>query len=180
MTRRDDPLRSFLPSAQTKHLGAAIGRCLVEIDRLLVTTREDFVARGGADDEYFARASGPAQLRFDDGSIHVLSVWPSELSLLVKDQPLAPDWAAEVFALSTTSARAELRACLGRRCEDVRIWTVAEEVDWDAAREAAISYLLSGGVELFYAIYLHGDLDSDYLMLCEEVPRDKVARCWSI
>ena len=33
---------------------------------------------------------------------------------------------------------------------------------------------------LFYCIYLHEDLDSDYLLLGQDVPRDKVATCFSV
>jgi hypothetical protein len=62
----------------------------------------------------------------------------------------------------------------------VRIWKLQEEFESDEAKEAAVSYVFDNELELFYCIYLHGDLDADYLLLGNEVPREKVKTCISL
>jgi hypothetical protein len=50
-----------------------------------------------------------------------------------------------------------------------------DDVPSDEARQAAISYELESGCELFYVTYLHGRMSGDELMRGEDVPRDHVA-----
>jgi hypothetical protein len=166
-----DPLLEFVPSLQRDVLGQAIGRRLVEIERLIVTGDRPFD---------FGRAVGPVQLRFDPELLHVLSVLPSQLTLLVERDVLRPDYAAEVYKLSASKARPALHECLGRVCTDVRIWKYRDDVPSDEAREAAISYVLEGGRELFYVIYLHGASDDDALMTADEFTPVDVDSCYSI
>ncbi|MGK7917220.1 MAG: hypothetical protein AB4038_17010 [Prochloraceae cyanobacterium] len=73
-----------------------------------------------------------------------------------------------------------LKECLGKVCQDVKIWTLKEDFDSEEAKEAAISYVLSKNLKLLSCIYLHGDLDSDYLLLGQDIPRERVATCFSL
>jgi hypothetical protein len=99
----------------------------------------------------------------------------------VLPEHLSSDGFTEQFRLSNVKAAPfALKRCLGRICQDVRFWTLRENFESQEAKQVALSYLLSGGLELFYCIYLHEDLDSDYLLLGQDVPREKVATCFSL
>ena len=43
-----------------------------------------------------------------------------------------------------------------------------------------MSYVLGDGLELFYCIYLHDALDSDYLLSGADVSRERVKHCISL
>jgi hypothetical protein len=180
--RSEEELSEYLPLHRIDVLAAAIGRRLVEVERLFTLDVPAFLAepRFQATD-FFARNSGPTQFRFEGDLIHVLDVWGEQLSLVVLDAPLVSNPYATLYALSQTDiAPPALQRCLGQTCLDVRVWTLSEELDTEEAREVAVSYVLSGNLELFYCIYLHGDLDSDYLLLGQEIPRQQVEHCFSV
>jgi hypothetical protein len=61
----------------------------------------------------------------------------------------------------------------------VRIWTLKEDFESLEAKQVAVSYVFDES-ELFYCIYLVDDFDSDYLLLGQDVPRGKIASCFSI
>ena len=80
--------RVEMPSRRTEVLTAAIGRRLLEIERLFLLDLSAFLedTRFSRSD-FFSYNSGPVQLHFEGGLTHVLSVWPSQLSLIVmKDE----------------------------------------------------------------------------------------------
>jgi hypothetical protein len=165
----------------------AIGRRLVEVERLFLRTPEQFAQDGDfSPTEYFSRNSGPTQFHFDGGVTQVLDVWGEQLSLVVLPEPLRESefWSQEgerLYQLSSMDPPPPgLPSCLGKTCSDVRILTLNDPGDWEEAREAGVSYVLRPDLELIYCIYLHGDMDSDYLMLRSDLPRDLVARCYSI
>lgn len=184
----DAELAQFLPTQRTGALAAAIGRRLTEVQRLFLRSPDQFVEEPGATaTEYFSRNSGPTELHFDGVDvIHTLDVWGEQLSIVVLPAPLEVGgfWSEageKLYRLSEmSSATADLVSCLGRTCTDVRIWTLQEDPETGEAKEAGVSYVLSDGVELFYCIYLHGDLNSDYLVLRRELPRDLPATCYSV
>lgn len=194
-------LPALLPSRQIDLLRQAIGRRLEGIDRLILRDEAAFLEDGRfSAPEYFTRSTGPTQFRFEGGVRHTFDVWPSQLSIILVPEGLSEHPYARLVRLEDTAAAPPaLKRCLGQTCRDVRIWTLREDLDSGEAKETAISYVLGGAVaaggskagqehedgqegvqELFYGIYLHGDLDADYLLLGEEVPRDRVARCFSV
>ena len=178
----DDELFAFLPSHRKEVLAQALSRRLETVQRFFALSPEQFVedARFRRED-YFSLNSGPVQFTFAGDVHHVLDVWGEQLSVVVLDDALTENAFGTLYTLSTAAtAPTELRDCLGRECLDVRIWTLREEIESSEAREVAVSYVLAGAAELFYCIYLHDDLDSDYLLLGPQVPRQKVDRCYSI
>lgn len=178
----DDELYAFLPANRRALLAAAIGATLVDVERLFTLDLATFLAdERYREEDFFPCNSGPTQLRFDGGLLPVLAVWGEQLSLVVLDEPLAADDYGAVYRLSDTSAAPSwLRSCLGRRCEDVRIWTFEEDFATEEAKQAGVSYLLSGGIELLYCIYLHGAQDGDALIAADEVRPELVASCYSL
>jgi len=177
-----EELFRLLPSRRVDVLRKAIGRRLLEVERLFLLDVSTFLEdERFTSEDFFSYNSGPAQLHFEGGEKHILSVWPSQLSLVVMRDELRETKYDKLYRLSDSeAAHPALKDCLGRTCEDVRIWTLREDFESEEATEVAVSYLLSGGVELFYCIYLHGDLDSDYLLLGANVSRERVDSCVSI
>jgi hypothetical protein len=175
-------LFEFLPSKRTQLLAAALGRQLLDVERLFFRDLETFLRnRRFSAADFFARNSGPVQFHFDGSLSHAIGVWPSQLSVVVLPSPLSGYNDDPPYLLSEDAhAVPELKACLGRTCEDVRIWTLRDEVESEEAKEAAVSYVFEGGFELFYCIYLHGDMDSDYLLPGTKVARERVNSCISL
>lgn len=131
--------------------------------------------------DFFSHNSGSIQFCFDDNRYHVFDVWGEQLSLVALPEPLHRDEDSILYKLTEdTNSPTKLKSCIGRTCQDVRIWTLQEALQSDEAKEVAVSHLLSGGVEIFYCIYPHEDLDSDYLLLGEDVIREKAATCFSL
>lgn len=178
----DADLFQFLPSHWIEFLAAAIGRDLVEVERLFLLDQAKFLEnKYFTETDFFAYNSGPIQFWFDNNLVHVLDVWGEQLSIVILPDVLHSDEETILYKLTEDrNAPADLRSCLGRNCQDVRIWTLQENFHSEEAKEVAVSYLLSGGVELFYCIYLHEDLDSDYLLLGQNVSRERVATCFSV
>lgn len=178
----DSELSQHLPSQRMQVLAAAIGRNLLEVERLFLLDLPTFLedARFKATD-FFALNSGPVQLHFDRSLTEVLDVWPSQLSIINLPDPLMPSRDEKLYRLSEDAdASPALKSCLGRACQDVRIWTLKEDFESEEAAEVAVSYAFTGDRELFYCIYLHGDLDSDYLLPGADVPRRSVKSCFSL
>lgn len=175
-----DPPTDSLPLNRALLLGRAIGRSLVDVERHLAVDPEQFSKRGGRPDDWFAVASGPTQLMFGPELVHPLAVWPSALSIVVYGEPLLDDPYAPRYRLSATKAPAWLWACAGQTVTDVRVHMYRDEAPALEPCQAAVSYCLSSGVEVFYCIYLHGRMDSDELMPGDAVPRDRIARSVSV
>ena len=125
--------------------------------------------------EFFSYNSGAVQRWFEDKLTHPLAVYGEQLSIVLLPETLSSDSFTRRYQLSEINLVPKaLRDCLGKVYKDVRIWTLWEEFESEEAKEVAISYLLSNGNELFYSIYLHDDLDSDYLLVGQDVPREKM------
>jgi hypothetical protein len=182
----DQELFSFLPTQQTDLLALAIGRQLLEVERLFLLDPPTFLQEARfTPADFFALNSGPVQLYFDGQLAHVLAVWPSQLSIVALPTHLSSYNEEQLYRLSKNAdASPQLKACLGQTCLDVRIWTLREEFEGEfeseTAKEVAVSYVFDDGLELFYCIYLHDDLDSDYLLLGPDVPRERVMSCISL
>jgi hypothetical protein len=178
----DTELPELLPSRNKDVLAAAIGRRLTEVERQFLLDLPTFLQdeRFSAAD-FFSRNSGPAQFQFDGGPTHTFAVWPSQLSLVLLPNALAYAPEEKIYRLSDVAhAPGDLKSCLGRVCQDVRIWILQEEFDSEEAKEVAVSYVFGDNLELFYCIYLHDDLDSDYLLTGENVSRARVKQCISL
>lgn len=175
-------LFQFLPSRRTDILAEAIGHRLIEIERLFLLDLERFLEDKRFESaDYFSYNSGPVQLSFEGGLRHVLDVWGEQLSIIVLQESLQGDQDEQLYRLSEmATAPQALKDCLGEICLDVRIWTLKEPFESEEAKEVAVSYLLANQSELFYCIYLHGDLDSDYLLLGPDVSRENVESCFSV
>ena len=178
----DDELLDLLPSKRKNVLAAAIGHRLLEVERFFELDLLSFLRnRCFTQADYFSYNSGATQFRFEGGLIHPYAVYGEQLSIVMLSERLSSDdFTTRVQLSKLKSVPFTLKRCLGRICQDVRIWTLQEEFESQEAKEVALSYLLSGGIELFYCIYLHEDLDSDYLLLGQDVPREKVATCFSL
>jgi hypothetical protein len=178
----DTELFKLLPSQRTDILATAIGRNLEDIERLFLLDLPTFVQDARFDPaQFFSLNSGPVQFRFDDGLTHAYDVWPSQLSVINLPAILTAADDERLYRLGEDEAAPpKLKSCLGQRCQDVRIWTLAEEFESQEAKEVAVSYFFSADWELFYCIYLHGDLDSDYLLMGADVPRHRVKSCFSL
>lgn len=178
----DDYLFSYLPSNQQDFLAQAIGRHLIEIERYFTLDPSSFLEdKRFIETDYFIHNSGPIQFRFEDDLMHVLDIWGEQLSVIVMHEPLNSDEFGTLYRLTEFElVSPDLKTCLGRRCQDVRIWTLQEDFESEEAKEVAVSYTFAPDLELFYCIYLHDDLDSDYLLLGQDVPREKVATCLSL
>lgn len=179
----DEQLLELLLSKRKRVLAAAIGRRLLDVERFFVLDLSSFLQyQPLTRADYFSYNSGATQFYFSGGLVHACAVYDEQLSIVLLQERLSNDEFTQAVQLSqaTQLASFALSTCLGRICQDVRIWTLKEQIQSNEAKEVALSYLLSGGIELFYTIYLHDDLDSDYLLLGEDVPREKVATCFSL
>jgi hypothetical protein len=170
-----------LPLSRLPLLLRAIGRRLLEVERLIAVEPDWFASEYGDPERFLTAASGPTQLTFSGGVVHALSSWPSQLSIVVEDAPFEQDPYAESYLLSETEHAPQwLRDCLGQRVEDVRVHRYRDDVPSDEARQAAISYQLEAGVELFYGTFIHGRLSGDELLRGDELARDHIAETVSI
>lgn len=179
----DAELLNFLLSKNTKKLKQSIGKRLLEIKRFFGMDIFDFLKNYHSltADQFFSYNSGAVELCFEGDLNHSLAVYGEQLSIIIVPEKLSSDGFAKCYQLSEEKfASEELKSCLNTVCQDIRIWTLREEFESEEAKEVAISYLFSNKRELFYCIYLHEDLDSDYLLLEKDVPREKVASCFSI
>jgi len=178
----DAQLLSMLPSLHKPELAAAIGRRLLEVQRFFQSGRSSFVeAQGLGEQDFFPLNSGATQFDFENGVSHAFDVYGEQLSLVLLPMKLENNEYATLYPLSEEpTAGAALKSCLGQVCRDVRIWTLKEDFESEEAKEAAVSYVLSSGAELFYCIYLHDDMDSDYLLFRQEVRLEKAATCYSV
>ncbi|MDJ0679382.1 MAG: hypothetical protein QNJ18_05905 [Xenococcaceae cyanobacterium MO_167.B52] len=125
------------------------------------------------------------KLSFESNLTHNFTVYSEQLSIVLlpnKDYLKESYFDGEWYQLSQAKylSPESLRSCLGKICQDVRIWTLKEDFESKKAKEVGVSYLLGNGNELFYCIYLHDHLDSDYLLLKPDVDLTKVANCFSL
>jgi hypothetical protein len=154
--------RAFLPLKRRDHLVTAIGLRLTEIERrLYCPSDEPDIARyvatrspaNGA--SWFSVAPGQTTLHFEGGVTHALAFEPEWLSVLVLDAPYP---AVEDYGSYRLAGLANepLKACLGRRCLQVRVWFYDDGGGHDeiVPCHAAVSYQLED-VELFYGGYVH-------------------------
>jgi len=178
----DTELLALLPSKQRDFLAKSIGRRLIEVERFFGSDVPSFLEGGYfSEADYFSYNSGAVHLHFEGNLTYGLDVYGSELSIVVFPGTLSSDGFMKLYQLSEiTAASRSLKDCLGRICQDVRIWTLQEDFESEEAKEVALSFLLAGERELFYCIYLLDDCDSGYLLLGQDVPREKVASCFSI
>ncbi|MGB7519215.1 MAG: hypothetical protein WA896_06245, partial [Spirulinaceae cyanobacterium] len=179
----DAELLNFILSNNKKHLEKSIGKRLLEIKRFFGMDISSFLKNYHplTAEQFFSYNSGAVQVCFEDGLNHSLAVYSEQLSIILLPEELSSDGFTKCHPLSEEQfVSKEIKSCLNTICRDIRIWTLKEEFESEEAKEVAISYLLSNNHELFYCIYLHEDLDSDYLLLEKDVPRKKVNSCFSV
>jgi hypothetical protein len=179
----DNEIFAFLLSRQKGSLNNAIGQRLKEVERFFEMDIVSFLEYTPFQKiDFFSRNSGSTKFCFENFT-HSFSVYAEQLSIVLLPEPLSTDEFTQSHLVSKTSdelVTSELKSCLGKVCQDVRIWTLQEEFESEEAKEVAISYLFSDNLELFYCTYLHEDLHSDYLLLASEIQREKVATCFSL
>lgn len=179
----DNELLTFLPSKQKESLAKAIGKRLIEVERFFEMDISSFLKYTSFKKaDFFSCNTGAVQMYFEDRLTHALAVYGEQLSIVLLPETLTSDGFAQSYRLSEMEQMAPvlLKNCLGNVCQDVRIWTLREEFESEEAKEAAISYLLSNGQELFYCIYIHDNLDSDYLLLKQDIHKEKLDSCFSL
>ena len=177
----------FLPSRQKENLAQAIGRRLLEVERIFGVKPEQFLKNSYYKEaDFFVYNSGSVQLWFEGNLTHALAMYPEQFSIALLPEILSATEFGKHYCSYRLSkiderlAPKSLRDCLGQVCEDVRIWTFTDDFVTDEVSEAGISYLLSNGKELSYCIYLHDDLSNDYLLVDFVYPQDQVANCFSL
>lgn len=178
----DLELRNQILSKQITNLKTAIGTRLQDIERWFVMPEKRFLKdKRFAPIDFFPFNSGPAQFFFENNHTHTFDVYGEQLSLVLLPSPIQKDDFAKAYRLSTYQPIPDvIRSCLNKTCIDVRFWQYNEPVESFEAKEAAISYLFQDNTELFYCIYLHGDLDTDYLLMSEDIPLETVSTGFSI
>lgn len=179
MTTGDDDLVPLLPSHNAVLLGQAVGRRLVDVERIFSLDLDAFVEGGRRSPaDHFGKNTGATRFVFEGGVALAFSEWGEQLSVVLLPGLFEPDVGQHVYRLTGSSE--PLRRMLGRTCRDVRVWTYAEDFDAEEAMECAVSFVLDGDEEVFYCTWLHGDLDSDYVLPAEEVPLDRAASWLSV
>jgi hypothetical protein len=180
--QQEDDFYELLLSNNVDVLRLAIGKVLLEVERFIETDLSTFLKSSWFDEaDFFSRSSGGVQFYFEDNLVHTLSVWGEQLSLVLLPNPLTNSMFGTLHRLSTANQGLnKMRVCLNQTCQDIRIWKLHDDIDSQEAKEVAISYLLSNAIEIFYCIYLHQDLSTDYLLLETEVDKTKVESCYSI
>lgn len=177
MSSPDDDLRALLPSRHRPALAAVIGRRLLDVERLFSLDAAQFSDGGRrAPATFFRRNVGPTRFVFEGGGALAFTDWPSQRSVVVLPGAFEPDVGQQLHRLSESSD--PLRRALGRTCHDVRVWTLADDAGAGEALECAVSVALDAE-ELFYCTWLHGELDADFLLPSDEVPRARVVACLS-
>lgn len=180
----DTEFLNFLPTNQKDLLCESIGRTLLEVERFFQMDISSFLKYTSfKKNHFFERNSGCTQFRFEGGINHSFGAYEEQLSVVLLPDPILEDDLIERYSLSTTTdelVSSQLKSCLGKICQDVRIWTLQEDFESEEAKEAAVSYFFQDNLELFYCIYLHEDLDSDYLLFAPEIKRERVATCFSL
>jgi hypothetical protein len=175
----DDDLFSLLPSRSRARIAQAIGRRLVDVERIFSLDLDTFVDGGRrAPADFFRRNSGATRFVFDGGLGLAFSEWGEQLSVVLLPSSFEPDIGQQLSRLEESPD--PLRRVLGRTCRDVRVWTYAEDFEADEAMECAVSFVLEGPEEVFYCTWLHGDMDADYVLPAEEVPLDRAASWMSV
>lgn len=167
----DDIESARLPSNSRDLLAGAIGKRLVDIERIYDLSLEMFVDDGLRDAaRYFRDGSGPTRFVFSDGvdgPSLIFGTWPSRRSVVLLSGEFEPEDAQHVERLSCSSD--PLAQALGGVCRDVRIWTLLDE-----GGECAVSFVV-GDQEIFYVTWLHDDMDSDHVAPAAEVAVDRAA-----
>ena len=182
----DQELLAFLPSKRKNILAKTIGKKLIEIERFFEQDLESFLTNEKLPAiNFFSLNVGLTKLIFESNLFHNFSIYGGQLSIILlpeQDFDKKPYFDGEWYQLSHAEylSTQDLRNCLEQTCIDVRLWTLQEDFESQEAKEVAVSYLLANGSELFYCIYLHEDLDSDYLLLKPDVDLTKAASCFSL
>ena len=169
----------LLPSHNRELLAGAIGRRLVEVERIFTLDLNSFVEGGLRDPkQFFRRNSGPTRFLFDGGFSLSFGEWGEQLSVVILHQAFEPDVEQRICRLSGSGDG--LASLLGRICRDVRVWTYREDFETSEAMECAVSFLLDEDAEIFYCTWLHGDMDADYVLPRKDVPLQRAAACYSV
>jgi hypothetical protein len=179
----DEDLLSFIPSKQKSILNQAIGLRLIDIERFFCADVSSFLKYTSfTEEDYFSHNSGTVQFVFEDSLNHSFAVYGEQLSIVLLPEVLTATEFDPCYKLSeiSPSLSKDLSNYLGQVCSDVRIWKLLEDFESEEAKEVAVSYLFSNNDELFYCIYLHEDLSSDYLIPRQNIDFNKVASCFSI
>jgi hypothetical protein len=174
----------FLPSNHKRLLSLTIGKKLIEIERFLFDKPERFVIfpeQKKAD--FFSRNPGAVQFWFEGNVRHSLTIDDSQFSILLTPHFFKASEFDKLYRLSKIDRQfveKGFKDCLGKICQDIKIWTYFEDYAQGEAAQAGISYVFSNGSELLYSIYLHGDLTEDFLLIDFPIPPEIVADCYSI
>lgn len=186
MTRPDAPeqdedLRLLLPNRDLERLAPAIGRRLLDVERLFSLDLDQFTDHGLRDPaDYFRRNVGPTRFVFEGGFSLAFTDWSEQLSVILLPGPFRADTGQQLHRLS--SLPDPLRRVIGATCSDVRIWTCREAVESEEAGQCAVSFALAGreAGEVIYCTWLHGDMDADYVLDVGEVDPERVRSVVSI
>lgn len=164
-----------LPLEAFALLRLAVGRRLVEVERLTST------ARGRFGCNFLTRVSGPVQMTFSPELVHTLVPLPSLLSIGVIGTGLADDPYADRYQLSRDAgAPTWLSTLIGCRVSDVEVLIYRDAVPSAEPRQAAVQYNFESGGALLYGVYVHGRMDGDELFTPAQLVPSAVSRTLSV
>ncbi len=169
-------------SKQIANLNHAIGKPLTEITRWFVLNPEVFFGEYNyGPDEFIMYNSGLTQFEFGKERHHTYVVDGEQLSLeIIDDYDIDEEFDIPYKLSEYSPVPSSFKACLGKVCQDVRIWKCKEALNGGERGEAGISYVFENGEEIFYCIYLHGELDSDFLLTRDQIDTSKVDSYYSL
>ncbi len=169
-------------SDHKSELAKAIGKTLTEITRWFVIDLETFTTEFSYEPEqYIQYNTGLTSFQFGNDVKHTYFVNGEQLSLDLLEDSAADDGFSKQYLLSDFDpVQQSLKKFLGKTCIDVRIWKCKEALVGGEIGDAGISYRFEDGSELFYCIYIHGELDGDFLLEKDKVIPSEISSGYSL
>ncbi|HAG81075.1 MAG TPA: hypothetical protein DCL61_07850, partial [Cyanobacteria bacterium UBA12227] len=118
-------------SNQKDFLPTAIGRKILEIERFFATPIESFLEQGKKknyqESDYFSLHLGISQFGFEEGLVHTFRYYSANAPI-IRFPEIYDGSYHDKYQLSQIKnlASERLKNCLGKVCEDVRIWTYSQ------------------------------------------------------
>lgn len=196
---------------QKKFWHQAVGHKLREVERFFATEPESFFRHYGNNldkSSYFSLNLGATRFSFENNLIHELKFFDANSPIIRIPGSFRSPYGGERYQLSAVEdlASARLRNCLGKVCQDVRLWkfseteremridraeglwtpALAEEYEAEIRQEgekltgSGISYLLSNGEEIIYCCNFYDDDLGDRLLFIEDLNSEYIHSCYSL
>jgi len=141
-------LQQYILSNQKRNLAKVIGYHVTNVTRSFVNDLETYLEyHPNEEKKFFIKSSGSTQIFFSNGIYHTLCVEREQLSIFLSPEQLEDSKWETLYHLTDFAETLEkLYSCLGKTCEDIRIWKFNENFESEEYKEAGISYLLNNRV----------------------------------